>query len=133
MTRVILPAPFLRATPQVQWLTTNGGTDTTYNANVPSGSGQQIRGIGIDDNDDICGTYTGRATTSGVWPYISINNGSGRFTTYTPTSGTDSWSTAMTTPTTVGGVTSGLAVGFGEGRRYAKIRRSGAIRFPAAR
>ena len=72
------------ATPQAQWLTTNGGTNTTYNANVPSGNGQQIRGIGIDENDDICGVYTGRSTTYGV-PYVSINNGGGSFTTYTLT------------------------------------------------
>ena len=99
------------ATPQVQWLTTNGGTNTTYDANVPSGSGQQIRGIGIDGNDDICGTYT---TGSGNSPCISFNNGSSRFTTYTPTSGIASFVTAMTTPTTVGGVASGLAVGIGQ-------------------
>ena len=52
-----------QATPQVQWLTTNQGTNTTYYNNVPSGSGQQIRGIGIDENDNICGVYTGRSTT----------------------------------------------------------------------
>ena len=28
---------------------------------------KQIRGIGIDENDDICGVYTGRPTTSGVF------------------------------------------------------------------
>ena len=101
-------------TPQVQWLTTNQGATTTYNNNVPSGSGQQIRGIGIDENDDICGIYTGRGTTYGAWPYISINNGGGSFTTYTPNSTFDSWVAGMSTPTTVGGTTSGWAAGFGK-------------------
>jgi probable HAF family extracellular repeat protein len=103
--------------PQVQWLTTNHGTNTTYDANVPSGSGQALHGIGIDSNDDICGTYTtGSGTSAGYSPCISINNGSGGFTTYTPaaTSTYGTFVTAMTTPTTVGSVTSGLAVGYAE-------------------
>ena len=65
----------IQNTPQVQWLTTNHGTNTTYYDNVPTGSGNAIRGIGIDANDDICGTYYGRPTTYGTYPYISINGG----------------------------------------------------------
>ncbi len=104
-------------TPQVQWLTTNGGKNTTYYLNPPSGSGQAMHGVGIDSNDDICGAYTtGSGTSAGYSPYISINNGSGSFTTYTPAANSiyGTFVTAMTTPTTVGGVTSGLAVGYGE-------------------
>jgi hypothetical protein len=103
----------IQNTPQVQWLTTNHGTNTTYYDNVPTGAGNAIRGIGIDSNDDICGMYTGRpGTTYGAYPYISINKGGGSFATYTPTSTYDSWATAMTTPTTSGGVASGRVAGF---------------------
>jgi hypothetical protein len=102
----------IQNTPQVQWLTTNHGTNTTYYDNVPTGAGNAIRGIGIDSNDDICGMYTGRPTTYGAFPYVSINGGGSSFTTYTLNSTYDSWATAMTTPTSSGGVTSGQVAGF---------------------
>ena len=61
----------------------------------------------------------GRPTTSGAYPYISMNNGGGSFTTYTPTSNYDSWVTAMTTPTTAGGLPPDMAAGFGQSRQSA--------------
>jgi probable HAF family extracellular repeat protein len=98
---------------QVQWLTTNQGTNTTYYQAPQTGGNYATRGIGIDGNDDICGAYYGnRGTTADAYPYVALNSG-GSFTAYTPTSSFDSWVTAMTTPTTSGGVTSGYAVGFG--------------------
>ena len=101
--------------PQPQWLTTNHGTNTTYDASTPSGSGQAYRGIGIDSNDNICGAYTtGSGTSASYSPYLNLNNGSGGFATYTPTVNSiyETFVTAMTTPTTGGGVTSGYAVGW---------------------
>jgi hypothetical protein len=98
--------------PQAQWLTTNQGTNTTWSMFGAQGysAGQYAdRGLGIDSNDDICGTYN----SSQAYAYINLRSGS-TFTPYLLSQGSTAGTTAvaMTTPTTSGGVTTGYAVGW---------------------